>query len=171
MIEAVVVIAIALFILLLILLSTYNGLMNQRQDVRRAWADMDEALKQRYQLVPMLINTVQTTGGEAATKLAAVSAAKNQAAVAFNPTELARAEAALSIAIAEVLAAMEHDASPATADIRHRLLESEKQIDESRARYNQQVETLNASLGSFPQGLTAWLIGLKAQSEFASGTV
>ena len=101
MIEAVVAIAVAVFIVLLIVLATYNALTQQRQDVRAAWAKMDDALKQRYVLIPTLIGVVQSIGGEAATKLAAVSAAKNQAAVAFNPQQLADAESALTKAIAD----------------------------------------------------------------------
>lgn len=170
MIEAVVAIVIALTIVLLILLSTYNALMQQRQEVRAAWAQMDETLKQRYDLIPQLVNTVQAVGGETAGKLSAVSTAKNQAAVAFSPDELARAETALSKAIHEVLTSAERDSSlsanPAFGEIQRKILASEKQIEQARKRYNDQVETLNASIHSFPYLLTAKAIGLHLQPGF-----
>jgi LemA protein len=170
MIETVVAICIVLAIVLLIVLATYNGLMHQRQEVRSAWSQMDEQLKQRYVLVPLLINTVQSIGGEAVGKLAAVSAAKNQAAVAFSPAELAKAEAALSSAIRDVLITFSRDASltnlPGFLQVQQQLLASEQQIEQARQRYNDRVEALNLSIHSFPQVLTARAIGLQPQAGF-----
>jgi len=172
MIEAVVVVGIIAAIVLLMLLSTYNGLMQQRQEVRSAWAQIDEQLKRRYDLVPVLISTVQSQGGTAAAKLPAVSAAKNQAAVAFNPTQLAQAEAALSVAIHDVLATIANDpalsGNSSLIEIRQQLLASEKQIDQARQRYNERVDALNATLASFPQVVTAKVIGLHEQPGFES---
>ncbi len=170
MIEAVLAICIAIAIVLLILLSTYNGLTQQRQEVRAAWAQMDETLKRRYDLIPALITTVQASGGETAGKLSAVSNAKNQAAVAFSPADLAKAESALSHAIHDVLATAAFDSSlsenPAFKDIQQQLLASETQIEQARKRYNDQVEALNSSITSFPQVMTAKVIGLRRQPGF-----
>jgi LemA protein len=170
MTEVVIAVCIALGILLLVLLSTYNALMQQRQEVRAAWAQMDEFLKRRYDLIPALIAAVRSAGGETAGKLAAVSAAKNRAAVAFSPAELAQAETALSVAIQDVLAAAAADpllnGNPAMIDIQRQLLGSEKQIDQARKAYNDRVDSLNSALTSFPQVLTARLIGLQPQPGF-----
>ena len=42
------VIFVVISLCLLVLLATYNGLIHQRQDIRMAWAKMDELLKVRY---------------------------------------------------------------------------------------------------------------------------
>jgi LemA protein len=170
MIPSLVAVGIVLAVLALILLSTYNSLTQQRQEVRTAWAKMDEQLKNRYDLMPGLIMAVQANGGEAATKLPSVNSAKNQAAVAFNPAQLASAEIALTIAIHEVLREAQSD--PALMgdlrfiEIRQDLARSEKRVDQACKRYNDAVAHLNESLTSFPMVFTATLIGLKPQPAF-----
>jgi LemA protein len=170
MIPIVVVTGIVLAVLLLILLSTYNGLMQLRQDVRSAWALMDDTLKQRYDLMPMLISTVQAAGGEPSGKLPAVILAKNQTAVAFNPAQLAISEIALTVAIHDVVAAAEREpalhSDPKFAEIRQKLIGSERKIDSSCKLYNDRVNQLNDALGSFPTIFTARAIGLKPQPAF-----
>ena len=170
MIQVVIVTGIVLAIVVLILLSTYNSLTHLRQQVRAAWAHMDEQLKSRYELVPELMLTVQSIGGELATKLPAISSAKNQAAVAFNPSQLASAEIALTLAIHDLMKTADADAglnaNAKFVEIRQKLLASEKAIDKSRRFYNDRVDHLNESLKGFPSGITATLIGLKPQPPF-----
>ena len=165
-----VVTGLVLAVVVLILLSTYNGLMHLRQEVRAAWAQMDDSLKKRYDLMPSLIATVQSVGGEPAAKLPAIVTAKNQAAVAFNPQQLASAEVALTVGIHDLLLAAERDAAlnadPKFIEIRQKLIASEKAIDKTCRRYNDRVDQLNDMLGSFPTLLTAAVIGLKSQPVF-----
>jgi LemA protein len=167
MIQVLVVVGIIVGIVLLMLLATYNGLTQQRQDVRSAWGAVDEQFKQRYQLVPGLITAVQAVGGETAAKLPAVSIAKNQAAVAFNPAQLASAEIALTVAIHDVLSTAANDAvlssDPGFSDIRQKLISSEKQIEKARKSYNDRVDHFNESIKSFPTIITAKLAGLRPQ--------
>jgi LemA protein len=168
--DSVIVAVIAAGIVVLVLLATYNALMQLRQDVRAAWAQMDDQLKNRYQLIPVLVGIIQAAGGESAEKLPAVSAAKNKAAVAFNPVELADAESALSAGIQQVLAAADRQAglstNPRFLEIRRQLLSSENAIVQSTRRYNDKVDALNASMSSFPYAFTAKVIGLRLQPMF-----
>jgi LemA protein len=166
MIEALVVIGIAAAVVLLVLLSTFNLLTQQRDEVRQAWGHMDEQLKQRYQLIPELLIVVRSVGGEPVSKLPAVTAAKNQAAIAFNPGQLAQAESALTLAIREVLAAGEQHAE--LNSIRRTLLSSEKKIEQAHREYNHRVLELNDSLHTFPTAITAKLTGQKPQPVFGS---
>jgi LemA protein len=167
MIQVLVVVGIIAAIVLLMLLATYNSLTQQRQDVRSAWGAVDEQFKQRYQLVPGLLMAVQAVGGDAAAKLPAVSIAKNQAAVAFNPAQLASAEIALTIAIHDVLSTAANDAGvtsdPGFSDIRQKLISSEKRIEKARKNYNDRVDQFNESMKSFPTVITAKLVGLRPQ--------
>jgi LemA protein len=168
--QSVIVAGILTAIVLLVLLATYNALMQLRQDVRSAWAQMDEQLKNRYQLIPVLVGIVQAAGGESAVKLPAVTTAKNQAAIAFNPIQLAEAESALSVGIQQVLAAAEQQeglkTNPKFLDIRRQLFSSQSAITQSTRRYNDKVDALNASMTSFPYAFTAKVIGLRLQPMF-----
>jgi len=169
MFQVVVVVCIIAAIILLMLLSTYNGITHLRQEVRSAWGQVDEQFKQRYELVPALVMAVKAIGGEMVSKLPPVSEAKNQAAVAFNPAQLAKAEIALTIAIRELLAAAATDAAlssdPGFEAIRQKLIASEKRIEQARKRYNDRVEHFNESIIAFPTVITAKMVGLRSQPE------
>ncbi len=168
--DFVVVYGIVGILLLLILLATYNSLMHMRQEVRSAWAQMDEQLKNRYGLISELVNLMQNAGGAAAEKLSAVTAARNRAAVAFNPVDLASAESDLSIGVQRLLETGDQQENlnkdPRYITLRQKLQRSEIQIAQSSKRYNEQVDALNASMCSFPCMFAAKLVGLHRQPMF-----
>ena len=67
-------------ILLLVLISIYNGLVRQRQNVNQGVADIDAQLRQRHDLIPNLVEAVKGYAGHERDTLDAVVAARNQAA-------------------------------------------------------------------------------------------
>ena len=46
-------------ILLIMIAATYNGLVNLRNQVKNAWAQIDVQLKRRYDLIPNLVETAK----------------------------------------------------------------------------------------------------------------
>jgi LemA protein len=46
-------------IIIIFLAGTYNGLVNARNVVKNAWAQIDVQLKRRYDLIPNLVETVK----------------------------------------------------------------------------------------------------------------
>jgi LemA protein len=170
MTEIVVTLAILLVIVLLALMASYNGLMQLRQQVRAAWGEMDAGLKRRYELLPKLVNLVQTAGVADATTLSAVVNAKHQATIAFHPPELAKAETALAAAIHAVFGAAESEPSLSSdsrfVQIREQLLESGAKIEQSRQKYNDSVLTYNAAVAGFPYNLSAVIFGFTLQPTF-----
>jgi LemA protein len=165
MIQMLVVIGLAAVVVLLVGLSTYNHLSHLRDEVRLAWAAMDEQLKLRYQLTSELVMRVQHIGGDLVNSLSSITTAKNEAVIAFNPAHLAAAENALSAAIHQLLG--NKQAGSGLAEIETKLLRSERAIEISREKYNACVMSLNDSLKTFPTNLTARVIGLKSQPVFA----
>jgi LemA protein len=170
MIETLATIGILLLIVLLTVMASFNGLVQLRQQVRAAWSDMDEQLKQRYALLPILAGTIQAAGAEGAVPLAAVLAAKNQAAVAFSPSQLAGAERVLSAAIRQVFTASATEpalkSNSRFDQIREKLLASEAAIHQSREQYNQAVLAYNSAVSSFPNSMTAIVFGFGPQIVF-----
>ena len=165
-----VVAGIAVAVLLLTWLASYNGLIHHRHEIRVAWARMDEQLKQRYGLVSTLVALGQSSGGDLATKMPAIAAARNQAAVAFDPAQLATAEAALTVAIHLAITAIETNPDLKVdlrlASIHAQLIANQKLISQTCRRYNEKVDALNSAMSSFPQVITAKAIGLRLQPMF-----
>lgn len=151
---------------LLVVAGAYNGLAALRQEVRDAWADMDAELRHRYDLLPSLV-AASRAAGEAPPALAAVLAAKNQAAVAFSPQQLATAEAALSAHLRELFATRVAGLDQPRAD----LTAAEGRIVRAARRYNAAVAEYSAVRGSFPHGVVAATCGFQAQPAFEPPTV
>jgi LemA protein len=148
-------------ILLLTLLASYNALMQLRREVRAAWSHLDDQLKQRYQLVPQLIQILQNRGGEVGEKITALSNARNKAAIALNPQQLAEAESNLSLAIRSA-----YSAAAVPDALRQQLMQNDRALMQSVWNYNNVVRTLNESICTFPTVYAARLIGLKFQPFF-----
>ena len=71
--------AVAFVALVLLLISGYNRLVAMRQNCNQGWADIDAQLKQRHDLVPNLVATVQGYAAHEKSTLDAVIAARNSA--------------------------------------------------------------------------------------------
>jgi LemA protein len=162
------IVAAVLVVVLLLVTAAHNGLAMLRQDVRDAWGSMDAQLRRRYDLLPPLVSIARATGEPIPPALAAALTAKNQAAVAFNPHQLAEAEAALTAHLRELFARPPGPLSalPAFAPSRALLLAAQSDIDRSVRRYNEVVEAYNTALLSFPHDIVALAFGFKAQPVF-----
>ncbi len=159
----------AALIAVVVLLATaaaHNGLAALRQDVRDAWAAMDAELRHRYDLLPPLVVAARSNGRPAPPALAAVLSARNRAAVAFNPQQLAEAESALTRHVHELFDA----ADPDLARRRPELLAAEGRIGRAIRRYNDAVSGYNAVRASFPHDLVAAVFGYTAQVPFDGPT-
>ena len=159
------IIAVLFAALLLLLIAAHNGLASLRQDVRDAWGAMDAELRRRYDLLPGLVAAARAAGPTIPAALAAAMTAKNRAAVAFSPHQLADAEAALSAHLRDLFAQPPASLAgvPAFARSRSVLLAAQLRVDDASRRYNAAVEDYNAALGSFPHDVVAAAFGFKPQ--------
>ena len=95
-------------VLFLVVMSSYNGMVSLREQVRAAWAQIDVLLKRRYDLIPNLVETVKGYAAHEKDTLQAVIAARNQAvAVSGNPAQLSQAEGQLTGALRQMFAVAE----------------------------------------------------------------
>jgi LemA protein len=148
-------------ILLLTLLASYNALMQLRREVRAAWAALDDQLKQRYQLVPQLIQLLKNRAEAGADKIVALSNARNNAAIALNPQQLAEAESNLSAAIRAAF-----PAANVPEPLGQQFVQNDRGLSQSVQRYNEAVRNLNESIHTFPTVYAATLLGLRFQPFF-----
>ena len=54
-----IIVAVIVVLFLFFLWGSYNGLVNARNLVKNAWAQIDVQLKRRYDLIPNLVETVK----------------------------------------------------------------------------------------------------------------
>ncbi len=83
-------------VVVLWVISIYNGLVAMRQRVNQAFADVDVQLRQRHDLVPNLVETVKGYAAHERGTLDEVVKARNAAVAAQGPAQQAAAENMLS---------------------------------------------------------------------------
>ena len=101
-------IVLAVIVVLVVwVISVYNGLVTMRQRVNQAFADVDVQLRQRHDLVPNLVETVKGYAAHERGTLDEVVKARNAAVAAQGPAQQAAAENMLSGALRQLFALSE----------------------------------------------------------------
>src|SRR5271156_6179468 len=99
---------VAIFVLLVVfVISMYNGLVSLKVQCDNAWSDIDVQLKRRYDLIPNLVETVKGYAAHEKGTLEGVVTARNQAMNAEGPAAKAQAEGMLTAALRQVFALAE----------------------------------------------------------------
>jgi LemA protein len=141
----------------------YNRLVGLRQNVRQGWADIDAQLRQRHDLIPNLVNTVQGYATHEKSTLDAVITARNSALGAANPAAAASAEAGLSGALKNLFALAENypdlKANQNFQTLQHELSDVEDKLSASRRAYNAVTADYNGARQAFPAVMFAGTFG------------
>jgi LemA protein len=162
---------VALFVLYGI--SVYNGLVTLRTRVTQAFADIDVQLKQRYDLIPNLIETVKGYVAHERGTLEAVVETRNAALKAQGPADQAAAENALSGALGRLVALGEAypdlKASANFQQLQTDLADIEDKLAAARRFFNNGVSEYNAAIQHFPAVIIAGPMGFRSQAFFDVG--
>src|SRR6476660_6282968 len=101
---ALIVIVILLVLLVIYAIALYNGLVQKRNRVDNAWAQIEVQLKRRRDLIPNLVETVKGYAAHERGTFEAVTQARAAAAGAQGPAALGAAEGLLSQALGRLFA-------------------------------------------------------------------
>ena len=164
----VVVVVVVLLLLWLVLL--YNGLVQKRNRVDNAWAQIDVQLKRRRDLIPNLVETVKGYAAHERGTFDAVTQARAAASAAQTPAATAAAEGVLSQALGRLFAVAEAypelKANQNFLDVQGQLRDTEDKIAISRQVYNDTVLTYNNAIQVFPAVLIAGALGFRKREFF-----
>ncbi|WP_430386225.1 LemA family protein [Blastomonas fulva] len=160
-------------VLLLAVVLIYNRLVALRANCRQGWADIDAGLRQRHDLIPNLVNTVQGYAAHEKSALEAVIAARGNALAARGPGEAQGAEMALGGALKNLFALAEAypdlKANTNFQTLQHELADVEDKLAAARRAYNAASADYNAGIESFPAVLFAGALGFKPQNFWELG--
>ena len=156
-------------VLAIYLIALYNGLIQKRNRVDNAWAQIEVQLKRRRDLIPNLVETVKGYAAHERGTFEAVTQARAAAAGAQGPGQTAAAEGFLSQALGKLFAVAEAypdlKANVNFLDLQAQLKDTEDKIAISRQVYNDTVLTFNNAIQVFPAVLIAGTFGF-AKREF-----
>ena len=143
----------------------YNRLVSLRQTVNNAEGDIDVQLRQRFDLVPQLVETVKGYAQHESSVLEKLTQARTKVAEADSPAEKMAAEAGLSRALGGLIAVAEAypdlKASANFQTLQTQLMDIEDKIAAARRFLNNAVSEYNASIEQFPAVFLARRFGFQ----------
>ena len=155
-------ILVVVVLLVIYVIALYNGLVQKRNRVDNAWAQIEVQLKRRHDLIPNLVETVKGYAAHERGTFEAVTQARAAAVGAQGPAQTAVAEGILSQALGRLFAVAEAypdlKASTNFLDLQQQLQDTENKIAVSRQVYNDTVLTFNNAIQVFPAVLTYRII-------------
>ena len=166
---------IALIILALIVIfviSTYNGLVASRNKVKNAWSQIDVQLQRRFDLIPNFVETVKGYMTHEQDTLTKVTELRSSWANAATVDEKAKLNNQLSDTLKTIMAISENypdlKANQNFLDLQEELRNTENKISFSRQFYNDTVTMYNTKLEVFPSNIIAGWFKFTAESLFTA---
>ena len=162
----IVIIVLAIVVLLVLwLVSSYNGFVRLRNKSEEAFSAMDVSLKKRYDLIPNFVETVKSYAKHEQDTLQAVINARNMAMNANSPEQKIANDNALSGTLKSLFALTESypdlKANQNFLSLQNQLSRIEEEIAGSRRYYNGVVNKYNTKTEMFPGNILASLFGFK----------
>lgn len=162
---------VALIILLLIWgVVTYNRLVTERLKVHTQWSQIDVVLKQRFDLIPNLTETVKGYAAHEKEVLQAVTDARSSYHSAADAEGQMKASAELSGAIGRLMAVAESypelKANRNFLHLQQQLSEMEAKLADYRQFYNDTVMRYDRLLETVPTNLIAKMFHFKKEAFF-----
>ncbi len=179
------VILVLLFIGYRMFVGTYNSLVQLDEEVKNAWAQVQNQYQRRADLIPNLVETVKGYASHERETLEAVINARAKATqVQVDPTRLlenpqlmqqfAQAQGQLGSALSRLMVVIERypelKANENFIALQTQLEGTENRIAVERRRFNEKVREYNQRLRRFPTVLIANMFGFRERPYFEAST-
>ncbi|HLR22024.1 MAG TPA: LemA family protein [Tissierellaceae bacterium] len=157
-------------IIAIILGSSYNGLVSMEESVDGSWAQVENQLKRRADLIPNLLETVKGYASHEEKVLTQITEARSGIQSADTPEEYAEADAELSQALGNLNVIVENypelKANENFSELQAELASTENKISTERMRYNESVESYNGKIRRFPTNMIAGIFNFDRKEYF-----
>jgi LemA protein len=148
----------------------YNGAVQLRIKVEEAWADIDTFLKQRFDMIPNLVEMVKGYMKHEQETLENITKYRSAVAGASSMDEMAEADNALSGTLKTLFAVAENypdlKANQNFMKLQEDLKVLEDSLQKSRRYYNGTVRDYNTKIQMFPGSLFAGIFGFLKKEFF-----
>lgn len=166
-IGAVVVVAIIVFVIV-----TYNSLVQLRNKVKNAFAQIDTQLQRRFDLIPNLVETVKGFATHEKELLESVAASRSGYINASSNGEKMAMNNQLTSSLRSLFAVSENypelKSNTNFLQLQDELSETEDKITYARQFYNDAVTIYNNKLQTFPNNMVAGIFGFRDEELFNS---
>ncbi len=149
---------------------TYNALVTMDEGVKGAWAQVENQLQRRYDLIPNYVETVKGYAKHEKEVFVKVTEARSKVAGATTVSDKMQANNQLSSALARLLVVVERypelKANTNFIRLQDELAGTENRIAVERRRFNEMVKTYNIKVRSFPTNILAGMFGFEKAAFF-----
>ncbi|MCD6154115.1 MAG: LemA family protein [Syntrophobacterales bacterium] len=167
---AVVVIVLIFFSMFSFFKSTYNTFVNLDESVKASWAQVDNQLQRRYDLIPNLVETVKGYAKQEREVFIKVTEARSRVGGATKIPDKIKANNELTGALSRLLVVMERypdlKSNQNFIRLQDELAGTENRIAVERRRYNEAVKKYNVKIRSFPENMLASMFGFSKATFF-----
>ncbi|MGB7846753.1 MAG: LemA family protein [Candidatus Acidiferrum sp.] len=152
------------------LATIYNGLVALRNDIDKAWSNIDVLLKQRHDELPRLFDVCKGYMQYERETLKTLTDARARYAMATTVDQKSIASGSLSVSVQKLFAVAENypdlKANVSFLELQKRITELEGQIADRREFYNDSINLFNTRIQEMPDALLASAMGLKPRAMF-----
>jgi LemA protein len=156
--------------LILFFVSGYNKLVRQRVVVDEAFATMDVYLKQRFDLIPNLVETVKGYAGHEKSVLENVIRLRNENYSGMDMEQKIEHDAAMTRELPKVMALAENypdlKANQNFLELGSKLQKIEEDIANARKYYNGAVRNYNIAIQAVPTNIIAGMFHFQEKKMF-----
>jgi len=163
-------VVIVLGLIAISVVSVYNGIVSKHENITAKWAQVENQLQRRNDLIPNLVNSVKGYTAHEKTVLEDVTNARSQWANASTLEEKVKAASNIDRALARLLLVVENypdlKADQTFLKLMDELSGTENRIAVERMRYNEAVMSYNITVRTFPGNIIARSFGYKTATEY-----
>lgn len=146
-------------------LKRYNAVIAMDEGVKAQWAQVENQLKRRYDLIPNLVETVKGFAAHEQGIFTAIAEARTKFFAAQSVVDKVEASRGLEGALSRLLMLQENypqlKANENFLRLQDTLEGTENRISVERMRYNESVKGLNAYVRGFPGSIFASIAGVQ----------
>ena len=147
------------------LVGSYNRLVTAQQGVNNLWAQVDNQLKRRNDLIGNLVETVKGTATQEQAVFGQIADARAKMAGAKTTEQTIAAGQAMDGALGRLLVVVENypqlKSNEAFMGLMDEIAGTENRLSTARMRYNDAVRDFNVMVKVFPTNLYAGMLGFK----------
>src|SRR5438270_2852272 len=144
---------------------SYNTFVSQEVAIKAQWAQVENQLQRRNDLIPNLVETTKGFAQHEESVYKDIAESRSQLLAAKSPDETIAAANRQTSALGRLLAVVENYPNLKANEQFNRLMDelagTENRLAVQRQRYNERVQEYNTSRRQFPANLTAKLFSFK----------
>jgi len=150
--------------------STRNSLVMMEEDISGSWAQVENQLQRRYDLIPNLVNTVKGVANHEKEVFTQIAEARSKLAGARTPAQTIKASNGMESALSKLLMVVERYPDLKANQSYNRLMDelsgTENRLSVERRRFNEAIKRFNKSIRLFPKSFVASMSGFEKKEYF-----